>query len=420
MRLFQSLATSSLTFSLCLGFSSAISAQALQQQYQLAVANDPGLIASQHRHQAVKEYINIADAAFRPVLSAGANQNLNLTTGSGTDSYNASLALSLRLDALYAADSAEASIKQSNFNLQASRQKLLADTIDNYFTIAKQQTQINSIVAQIKSAQQSLARIQKQRQLGLATQVQVADVDNNAQQLNLSLLQAQQKLQEARYKLTLSTGQIVDQELPGINLTTSLPTTESLQFDYWWDLAKQNNLSLRAAAAGVQKAYHDYQQKDAEKYPTGSIAGNHYSYQSDTLTLQITGKLYDGGLNQSLTHQARLTWQASQEDLRVKQRSTKQQLDNMLYNLRNNAQQIILQESLLDTAEFSLAATQKEYQLGVTDLLAVLEAEQKVATTEVNLINARYDQIILQTKLQMLVGSLNDNDLLALDKLLDE
>ena len=92
----------------------------------------------------------------------------------------------------------------------------------------------------------------------------------------------------------------------------------------------------------------------------------------------------------------------------------------MLYNLRNNDEQITLQQSLLDTAEFSLAATQKEYELGVTDLVAVLEAEQKVATTEVNLIKWRYDQIMLQTNLKMLVGSLNDNDLGALDRLLDE
>ncbi|MDP6191111.1 MAG: TolC family protein, partial [Gammaproteobacteria bacterium] len=331
-------------------------------------------------------------------------QSLGFESGATTDIYNASLALSLRIDALYAVDSAEAAIKQSNFGLQASRQKLLADTIGNYFNITKQQTQINSIHAQIKSAKRSLARIQKQRQLGLATQVQVAEVENNVQQLNLSLLQAQQKLQEVRNTLTLSTGQIIDQQLPGINLTTSLPTTESLQLDYWWESAKQNNLTLLAATAGAQKSYHDYQQTDAGKYPTGSIAGNHYSHQSDTLTLQITGKLYDGGLNQSQTQQARLNWQASQEDLRVKQRATKQQLDNMLYNLRNNAEQITLQQSLLDTADFALAATEKEYQLGVTDLVSVLEAEQKVATKEVNLINARYDQIILQTNLQMLVG----------------
>lgn len=420
MRLSESLAISCLTLSIGLGFSATTLAQALQQQHQLAIANDPELFASQHRHQATKEYANIAKAALRPVFSAGTTQNFGFESGAVTDTYNASLAMSLRLDALYAADSAKATIKQSNFSLQASRQKLLADTIGNYFNITKQQTQINSIHAQIKSAKQSLARIQKQRQLGLATQVQVAEVENNVQQLNLSLLQAQQQLQEARNTLTLSTGQAVHQQLPGINLTTSLPTIESLQLDYWWDLAKQNNLSLLAATAGVQKSYHDYQQTDAGKYPTGSIAGNHYSHQSDTLTLSITGKLYDGGLNQSQTQQARLNWQASQEDLRGRQHTTKQQLDNLLYNLRNNAEQIILQQSLLNTAEFALAATEKEYQLGVTDLVTVLEAEQRVATTEVNLIKARYDQIILQTNLQMLSGSLNDNNLAALDKLLDE
>lgn len=420
MRAFYSFTSSCLTVGLCLAFSSTLSAQALQHQYQLALDNDPALLASEQRHQSVKQLSNIAEAALKPVFSAGTTQNLKLASGTSSDSYNASVAMNLRIDAIYAAESAEASIKQSTFNLRANRQKLIADTINNYFSIVKQQTQINSILAQIKSAQQSLARIQKQNQLGLATQVQVADVENNVQQLNLSLLQAQQSLQEARYNLTLSTGEVINQELPGINLTTSLPENESLELDYWWEQAKQSNLSLLAATAGVQKAYHDYEQVDAGKYPTGTVAGTHYSHQSDTITLSISGKLYDGGLNQAQTQQARLNWLANQEDLKVRQRSVKQQIDSMLYNLRNNDEQITLQQSLLDTAEFSLAATQKEYELGVTDLVAVLESEQKVATTEVNLIKSRYDQIMLQTNLKMLVGSLNDNDLGALDRLLDE
>ena len=420
MRAFYSFTSSCLAAGLCLAFSSTLSAQALQHQYQLALDNDPALLASEQRHQSVKQLSNIAEAALKPVFSAGTTQNLKLASGTSSDSYNASVAMNLRIDAIYAAESAEASIKQSTFNLRANRQKLIADTINNYFSIVKQQTQINSILAQIKSAQQSLARIQKQNQLGLATQVQVADVENNVQQLNLSLLQAQQSLQEARYNLTLSTGEVINQELPGINLTTSLPDNESLELDYWWEQAKQSNLSLLAATAGVQKAYHDYEQVDAGKYPTGTVAGTHYSHQSDTITLSISGKLYDGGLNQAQTQQARLNWLANQEDLKVRQRSVKQQIDSMLYNLRNNDEQITLQQSLLDTAEFSLAATQKEYELGVTDLVAVLESEQKVATTEVNLIKSRYDQIMLQTNLKMLVGSLNDNDLGALDGLLDE
>lgn len=420
MRAFYSFTSSCLTAGLCLAFSSTLSAQALQHQYQLALDNDPALLASEQRHQSVKQLSNIAEAALKPVFSAGTTQNHRLASGTSSDTYNASVAMNLRIDAIYAAESAEASIKQSTFNLRANRQKLIADTINNYFSIVKQQTQINSILAQIKSAQQSLARIQKQNQLGLATQVQVADVENNVQQLNLSLLQAQQSLQEARYNLTLSTGEVINQELPGINLTTSLPDNESLELDYWWEQAKQSNLSLLAATAGVQKAYHDYEQVDAGKYPTGTVAGTHYSHQSDTITLSISGKLYDGGLNQAQTQQARLNWLANQEDLKVRQRSVKQQIDSMLYNLRNNDEQITLQQSLLDTAEFSLAATQKEYELGVTDLVAVLESEQKVATTEVNLIKSRYDQIMLQTNLKMLVGSLNDNDLGALDRLLDE
>ena len=411
--------TSSLAASLCLFVSTPAAAQALHEQHQLAMQNDANLQASLHLHQRIEEFAKIADAAFRPVLSGSTTQSLNLVTGSSTDTYDASLALNLRLDAFYAADSTEASIQQSTLNFQASEQNLLAQVINNYFSVVKQQAQIDSISAQIRSAKQSLATIQKQSQLGLATQLQASSVENNVQQLHLSLLQAQQQLQQARNNLTASTGEPVADNLPGIGLATTLPTIDNLELDHWWQQAQLNNLSLLAAAAGVQKSYHDYQQTDSQKYPTGTISANHYSYQSDTVTLRILGNFYDGGLNKAQTQQARLNWMASQESLIASQRSTKQQLDGMLYSLRNNSQQLELQKSLLDTANTSLAATQKEYELGVTDLVAVLEAEQSVATNEVNLINARYDQLIYQSNLKQLAGSLDETDLLILDEMLD-
>lgn len=411
--------TSSLIASLCLTASTSATAQALQEQYLLAKQNDANLQASLHRHQSTQEYANIADAAFRPVLSGNASQSFNTENGSSSDTYDASLALNLRLDAFYAADSTHASIQQSTLNLQASQQNLLAQVISNYFDVVKQQAQIDSISAQIRSAKQSLASIQKQSQLGLATQLQASNVENNLQQLHLSLLQTQQRLQQARNNLTASTGTLVNDNLPGISLATQLPVMDNLQLDHWWQEAEKNNLNLLAATAGVQKSYHDYQQMDSKKYPTGRISANHYSYKSDDVTLRISGNFYDGGLNKAQTQQARLNWLASQASLTDSQRSTKQQLHGMLYNLRNNSQQIQLQESLLDTAKASLSATQKEYELGVTDLVAVLEAEQKVATNEVNLINARYDLLVYQSNLKQLAGSLDETDLLILDEMLD-
>ncbi|HCH24035.1 MAG TPA: hypothetical protein DE179_07035 [Oceanospirillaceae bacterium] len=410
---------SSLIASLCITASTSASAQALHEQYTLAKQNDPNFKASVHRHQSVQEYTNIAAAAFRPVVSGNATQSFDIDNGSANDTYDASLALNLRLDAFYAADSSIASIQQSTLNLQASQQNLVAQVISNYFDVVKQQAHIDSISAQIRSAKQSLASIQKQSQLGLATQLQASNVENNVQQLHLSLLQTQQRLQQARNNLTASTGVPIDSNVPGIRLSTELPALDNLQLDHWWQQAQQHNLSLLAATAGVQKSYHDYQQTDSQKYPTGRISANHYSYKNDNVMLRISGNFYDGGLNKAQTQQARLNWMASQQNLTASQRSTKQQLHSTLYNLRNNSQQIQLQQSLLNTATISLAATQKEYELGVADLVAVLEAEQKVASNEVNLINARYDLLVYQSNLKQLAGSLDVPDLLLLDAMLD-
>ena len=401
--------------------STGVYAQALEQQYEAALANDNNLAASVKRHTSTEQLSNIASAAFRPTLSGSYTDTHDIETNSNSDSYSASLALNLLVPAYHARDGSEASIKQSAANLKATETSLIANTINNYFAVVKQQIQIESIKAQIKSAEQSLATIRKQRELGLATDLQTANVENNVQQLHLSHLQLQQTLQQARNTLSLSTGSVVTEALPGIGNERALPELADKDIDQWWPIAQQNSPSMLAQSYAVDKAYHDYKQADAGKYPSGRVSLNHYSsaLKNDDLVISISGNFYDGGLNKAQTQQARLNWQANQETLQNLQDSTKQQLANLLFMLQNNSKQITLQKSLLASAKSSLQAVEKEYQLGVNDLVAVLEAQQALASAEVNLANSRYDRISLQVNIKQTAGTLNRADLLALDQLLD-
>lgn len=403
--------------------STGLFAQALEQQYEAALANDNNLAASTQRHASTALLKNIADAAFRPTLSGSFINTFNTETSSNQDVYSATLAMNLLIPAYHAKDGSEASIKQSQANLTASEIALLASTINNYFAVVKQQIQIDSITTQIKSAQQSLATIRKQRELGLATDLQTANVENNVQQLQLSQLQLQQALQQARNSLSLSTGVAINKPLPGIANQRPLPELESNDLNHWWPIAQQNSPSLTAQNATVDKAYHDYKQTDAGKYPTGRIALNHYSdsyMKNDDLVLSISGNFYDGGLNKAQTQQARLNWLASQETRKNIETNTQQQLQNLLLMLNNNAEQIRLQHNLLDSAKTSLAAVEKEYQLGVNDLVSVLEAQQALAAAEVNLASSRYDRISLQVNIKQTAGTLSRDDLMQFDQLLDQ
>ena len=413
----QILIASALSFA-----ATGVFAQALEQQYDAALVNDNNLSASIKRHASTELLNDIADAAFRPTLSGSFINTFNTETSANNDVYSATLAMNILVPAYHAKDGSVASIKQSEANLKANEISLIASTINNYFAVIKQQIQIDSITSQIKSAQQSLATIRKQRELGLATDLQTANVENNVQQLQLSLLQLQQALQQARNTLSLSTGVAINAPLPGIANQRQLPELASNQVSHWWPITEQNSPTLAAQNSAVDKAYHDYKQADAGKFPTGRVALNHYSdsyMKNDDLVLSISGNFYDGGLNKAQTQQARLNWQASQETQENVATNTKQQLQNLLLMLDNNAEQIRLQNNLLNSAKSSLAAVEKEYQLGVNDLVSVLEAQQTLAAAEVNLASSRYDRISLQVNIKQTAGILNRADLIALDHLLD-
>ena len=400
--------------------STGIHAQALEQQYNLALENNLDLASSTKQHLATELDSVIADAAFRPTLSGSASNAHNLDSGSNTETYTASLGMNLSIPAFHGKDAYLTGIEKSEVELKNEHTLLIADTINNYFSVIKEQISIDSINAQIKSAQQSLATIQKQQQLGLATNLQVENIRNNLQQLQLSSLIAEQNLQEARNAISLSTGLPISETLPSIKNDKFLPELTNTSFEYWWPKVELQNLTLQAKRLSVEQNYHSYKQTEADKYPSGSATFTHnFNNSSNMLTLQIGGSFYDGGVKQTLTKKKQLAWLASKDVLNNTIESTKQLLSILLYRLENNAEQIRLRENLLESSKSSLTSVQKEYQLGVKDLFAVLEAQQALAVAEVNLANSRYDHISLQVNIKQTAGTLTRADLLALDQLLD-
>ena len=391
----------------------------LLQQYKLALANDATLAATSKRHQSTMLLEDIADAAFLPTLSATANATSDLVTSQTSDSYSVSLGINLVLESVYAKGVAETSIQQSAQNLKATQQDIILQTLTRYFEVVKKQVDIDSIEAQIRASEKNLATTKKQAELGLSTPLQVANIENNAQQLALNLLQTKQQLHVARNTLALSTGVYVNNNLPGLADNFEAPHFSSLLLDEWWELAQKNNLALHAQKLAVEKSYQSYQQMKASSFPTGRIAYNHLSNTNNNITLSISGNIYDFGLKSAQSKQSKLGWHADQDILKSTTDSIRQQIDNTLMMLQNSHTQIDLLASVLMSAENTFSATQQEFELGLKEKLDVLKAEQQIATNHANLLKARYDHLLLQANLKKLAGTLNETDLINIDQQLN-
>ena len=396
-------------------------ASQFQELFQLAQANDPSYIAAQHTLNSKLEIIPQANSAFMPEISGNVNENQSLNAAANVHTYGVKVALPLRLDAFYSLKVAEKMAAGARINFEKTHQDLIFSVIDRYVAVIKQQHQMSSSLAEVTAVEQRLKQTQQQVDLGISTIIELQDVKANYQQLQVNLLQVQQDLSLARANLENLTNQTLPPKLHA--LASSFNAAGSVAIDSlenWFELAQNNNLDIAHNKLAVQQAYHNYQVKNVGLYPKASISMSQ-NYSSSTGTTQylavgVTGTFFDGGLNQSLTNEAKEAWYASQQQGQALLKTMQQEIRRWHQALDTSRQQIQALAQLNKAVQASLDGKNTEYTLGLRDISDILDAEKLVFSAQRNWDNARLDLVLNQLRLKRASGLLNDSDLTQLDQ----
>ena len=414
---------------LCFTLIATTGAQAsqLQELYQQAQANDASYLAAQHSLNAKLQIIPQAQSALMPQVSANFNQSLPLDARADSHNYSVQIDMPLRLDAYYGMKVAQQSAAGARTSFEKSEQSLIFSVIERYFAVLKQQRQLTSSQAELKAIQQRLKQTQQQVDVGLASNIQLQDMQANVQQLQVSLLQVQQNLNLARADVETLTNQPLAETLANLSADFGPHLIDHQSLQAWFQLADANNLDIVSNGFGTQQAYHNYQAKDVGLYPKATISLEQaYSRSassntdSTTLTIAVSGTLFDGGLNKSQTMEAQENWRASQQQGAAIQRATQQQVRRWHQALETNRQQIQAYTQLLASVQSSLSGKTKEYELGLRDVSDLLDAEKLVFSAQRNLANARLDLLLNQLRLKQVSGVLSNRDLVQLDSWLNQ
>ena len=81
--------------------------------------------------------------------------------------------------------------------------------------------------------------------------------------------------------------------------------------------------------------------------------------------------------------------------------------------------QVLALEQGLVSSESALASNRMGYQVGMRANIDVLNAQQQVSSTRRDLAKARLDTLVAQVRLKAAAGSLADEDIVALNALLE-
>ena len=134
--------------------------------------------------------------------------------------------------------------------------------------------------------------------------------------------------------------------------------------------------------------------------------------------LNFSLPLYQGGMVNSQVKQAQYNFVGASEQLESAHRSVVQTVRSSFNNINASISSINAYKQAVVSAQSSLDAMEAGYSVGTRTIVDVLDATTTLYNAKQQLANARYTYLINQLNVKSALGTLNEQDLVALNNTL--
>lgn len=419
-------------------------AQSLLDVYQKAKVQDNSYGAARRSLEAALEKLPQARAGFLPTVNLVANKNQQTGEASFSQapfvtrdvrSWNWTAQLTqplIRWSNWAVYGQADAQVTQAKEQFSLAEQELIVRTAQAYFDVQVAMQSVQVAQAQLQAINEQLTLAQRTYEVGMGTVTDVHEA-NAKQALNLAQrVTALNDLTAKQAELEKLAGEYV--ALPPMQLTKSLPALDPTQLNDWLKLVLQQNPQIRIQQAALTAASKEVSKNMAAHAPTLDLVANRAgNFSSGSLSspaalstrsnsyqagLQLTIPLYAGGATQSKVRESVALAEKAKEELTGAQRNAISQVRQTFAGVMNGQAQVEALEAAVEASQNSVESNKIGYKVGTRINPDVLNAEQQLYTVMRDLNKARVDAVMQSLKLKATTGSLDADDLAALDKLM--
>lgn len=424
------------------GFSTLSQAENLMQVYQQARLSNPELRKSAADRDAAFEKINEARSPLLPQLGLGADYTYSNgyrdANGVNSNATSASLQLTqsiFDLSKWRALTLQEKSAGIQDVTYQTDQQTLILNTATAYFNVLNAIDVLSYTQAQKDAVYRQLDQTTQRFNVGL---VAITDVQNARSQYDTVLaneVTARNNLDNAVEQLRQVTGNYYP-ELASLNVDgfkTNKPQAVNallkeaenrnltlLQARLSQDLAREQirlaqdghlpTLDL-TASTGVSDTSYSGSKTNTSQYDDSNMGQN-------KIGLSFSLPIYQGGMVNSQVKQAQYNFVGASEQLESAHRSVVQTVRSSFNNINASISSINAYKQAVVSAQSSLDAMEAGYSVGTRTIVDVLDATTTLYNAKQQLANARYTYLINQLNVKSALGTLNEQDLVALNNTL--
>ncbi|MBC2620359.1 outer membrane channel protein TolC [Citrobacter cronae] len=424
------------------GFSTLSQAENLMQVYQQARLSNPELRKSAADRDAAFEKINEARSPLLPQLGLGADYTYSNgyrdANGVNSNATSASLQLTqsiFDMSKWRALTLQEKSAGIQDVTYQTDQQTLILNTATAYFNVLNAIDVLSYTQAQKDAVYRQLDQTTQRFNVGL---VAITDVQNARSQYDTVLaneVTARNNLDNAVEQLRQVTGNYYP-ELASLNVDgfkTNKPQAVNallkeaenrnltlLQARLSQDLAREQirlaqdghlpTLDL-TASTGVSDTSYSGSKTNTSQYDDSNMGQN-------KIGLSFSLPIYQGGMVNSQVKQAQYNFVGASEQLESAHRSVVQTVRSSFNNINASISSINAYKQAVVSAQSSLDAMEAGYSVGTRTIVDVLDATTTLYNAKQQLANARYTYLINQLNVKSALGTLNEQDLVALNNTL--
>lgn len=294
---------------------------------------------------------------------------------------------------------------------QSVEQQILLNAGAAYLALAQAQDLAGLATKQKELLKVELARAKAELQAGLRTKTDVAQAQARVAKAQAALEQAQASVKEAQANYEAVVGRLPAGELQALDLSFDQDLSSYLA------AVRATNPLLHAATSRISQASAHYQAVKSEDQPSITLnAGITTDRQSNPFLLkesaqsigvQITIPLYDGGASNAKKSEARLSLASVESEMEDLSRELTAQATGAWENFHGVRAEESAREEQVKAAEVALEGAKRELSAGTRTLLDVLNAEQELLEAKTSSLQAHYQKAQTVLRLQALTAQLS-------------
>jgi outer membrane protein len=401
---------------------------ALEQTYR----TNPTLMAQREQLRVLDESVAVARSGLRPQVSGTVGLNQDLLTTDAGEGRSLSLGLSVSYP-LFNAGRVRNSIRAADIRVLAGRADLrgteadvFTDAVGSYMDVIRDRSIVELNENQVRVLQTNLQATRDRFEIGDLTRTDVAQSEARLSLAQSSLATAEGRLRSSEESYRRVVG-LAPGELDPPPALPRLPATP----DEAEDVSLENNPDLIAIAEQVRAAGYDVEVLRADRLPTVNAVGSgsylnrlgsadeqfgaNSGVPNDTTSIGIGVSarvpIYQGGLVAARVRQAQATQSRLLEQAIESERLVVARVRAAFSTYRASLEAIRSNEVAVAANQLALEGTRAEQTVGTRNVLDVLNAEQELLNSQVQLVTARRDAYVAGFQLLNAMGQAEADDL---------